>query len=59
MTLSIVILSEKGLEQSISPSGRSKKKRKKKEGETDRKIEMEREAATQRGSKQRENERKY
>lgn len=59
MTLSIVILSEKGLEQSISPSGRSKKKRKKKEGETDRKIEMEREGATQRGSKQRENERKY
>lgn len=55
MTQSIVILSEKGLEWSISPSGRGKKRERQIEKQTGRR----REGATQRGSKQRENERKY
>lgn len=48
MTWSIVILGERGLERSFSPSGRSKKK--KRETERNTYKEVEREGATQRCS---------
>lgn len=58
MTWSIVILGERGLERSFSPSGRSKKK---KEGDREKHIQggRERGSDTEMQLMERENERKY